>query len=83
VRTIVRRAADELAAIDGNPALTSRERRILELVGDGCTSQAIAERLGISRFTVESHVRSAMRKLGARTRRQAVASLRAATASAS
>ena len=44
-------------------------------MGDGLTSLQVAERLAIRRSTVESHVAAAMRKLGARTRRQAVSIL--------
>ena len=55
--------------------LTGREREIIALVGDGLTSAEIAGRLGIGRSTVETHVRSAMRKLGTRTRVQAAAAL--------
>jgi DNA-binding CsgD family transcriptional regulator len=39
----------------------------------GLSSAEISERLGISRSTVETHIRSAKAKLGARTRRQAAA----------
>jgi DNA-binding CsgD family transcriptional regulator len=59
-----------------NPAdglLSAREREVLLLVAEGLTSLEIAIRLALSRATVESHVRSAMRKLGASTRRQAAA----------
>jgi DNA-binding CsgD family transcriptional regulator len=70
---LARRAAAGLALLD--PALTDREAAVLRLVGDGLTSAAIAGRLAISRSTVESHVASAMRKLGAHTRRQAASML--------
>jgi DNA-binding NarL/FixJ family response regulator len=50
---------------------TDRELEVLGLVGDGLTTPAIAAELGIKTTTVESHVRSASRKLGARTRWQA------------
>jgi DNA-binding CsgD family transcriptional regulator/tetratricopeptide (TPR) repeat protein len=70
---IRRRAATTLAQLDGVPSLTEREDAVIRLVGDGLTSRAIAERLGISRVTVETHIRGAMRKLGATTRRQAAA----------
>lgn len=36
-------------------ALTGREQEILRLVGDGCSSQKIAEQLTLSVKTVESH----------------------------
>jgi RNA polymerase sigma factor (sigma-70 family) len=56
-------------------SLTPRQRDILRLVQDGLTSREIAERLGIARPTVETHISAAMRKLGARTRRQALSLL--------
>ncbi len=55
--------------------LTVREREVLELVGVGEPTRRIAGQLGISRETVETHVRSGMRKLGARTRTEAAALL--------
>jgi DNA-binding NarL/FixJ family response regulator len=48
--------------------LTDREQQLLRLVAEGLTSPAIAERCGIARSTVETHIRSAVAKLGARTR---------------
>ena len=57
--------------VDG--LLSGREQEVLVLVAEGLTSAEIATRLAVSRATVESHVRSAMRKLGASTRRQAAA----------
>ena len=52
--------------------LTPREREMLSLLADGLTAVEIAEKLVISRETVKSHVRSAMLKLGTRTRTHAV-----------
>lgn len=57
--------------------LTSRERQVLELLSEGQTMRQIATRLGISPRTVETHVAKLYRKLGVRTRVQAVS--RAAT----
>lgn len=57
--------------------LTSRERQVLELLSDGHTMRQIATRLSISPRTVETHVAKVYRKLGVRTRVQAVS--RAAT----
>jgi DNA-binding CsgD family transcriptional regulator len=48
-------------------ALTPREREILQLVAEGHTSAAIAERLGISPRTVEVHRANLLHKLGLRT----------------
>lgn len=55
--------------------LTAREKQVLELVAEGEPTRRIAGRLGISRMTVETHVRSGMRKVGARTRTEAAALL--------
>lgn len=53
--------------------LTGREREVLRLVAAGEPTRRIAGQLGISAETVETHVRSGMRKLGARTRTEAAA----------
>jgi DNA-binding CsgD family transcriptional regulator len=53
--------------------LTGRERTVLALVAQGEPTRRIAGQLGISRETVETHIRSGMRKLGARTRTEAAA----------
>jgi DNA-binding CsgD family transcriptional regulator len=45
-------------------ALTPREREIVELLLQGCTSEAIALRLHISRHTVKDHRKRIFRKLG-------------------
>jgi DNA-binding NarL/FixJ family response regulator len=57
--------------------LTAREHQVLELLSDGHTMRQIATRLSISPRTVETHVGKVYRKLGVRTRVQAVS--RAAT----
>lgn len=53
--------------------LTDRELQVLALVAMGDTGQEIAGRLGISAATVQTHVRNALSKLGARNRAHAVA----------
>ncbi len=53
--------------------LTHQEREALLLVVEGLSTDAIARRLGVSPPTVNSHVNSAKRKLGARTRTEAAA----------
>jgi DNA-binding NarL/FixJ family response regulator len=65
----MRRSAqtDELAA------LTERERRVLELVGEGLTNRQIAERLFLAEKTVKNYVTSVLAKLGMERRTQAVA----------
>lgn len=56
-------------------ALSRREREILEALGHGLRDKEIAARLGISIETVRTHVRNAVRTLGAHTREHAVALL--------
>jgi DNA-binding NarL/FixJ family response regulator len=43
--------------------LSAREQQILALVAEGRTSRAVAERLGLSSRTVESHRRNIMKKM--------------------
>ena len=53
--------------------LTPRELEVLAALAEGMTNKAIARRLDISLHTVKFHVESLFRKLGARTRTEAVA----------
>jgi PAS domain S-box-containing protein len=53
--------------------LTPREHEVITLLALGLTSGEIAEKLVISPETVRIHVRNARRRLGARTRAQAIA----------
>lgn len=54
------------------PALSAREKQILGLVVMGYMNSQIAERLFLSESTVKSHLSSAFRKLGVRSRNEAV-----------
>jgi DNA-binding CsgD family transcriptional regulator/tetratricopeptide (TPR) repeat protein len=49
-------------------ALTPTEREIVDLVVEGRTTIAIAEKMYLSRRTVQTHVSSVLRKLGVRSR---------------
>jgi two-component system, NarL family, response regulator NreC len=66
VRSTSSATSDELSTSDSYATLTSREREILQLVGEGNTNQEIAERLHLSIKTVQSHRAAVMMKLGLR-----------------
>jgi DNA-binding NarL/FixJ family response regulator len=53
--------------------LTNREVEVLQLLAEGLTPAEIAERLFISRKTVGTHIEHVFRKLGVRSRSQAIA----------
>jgi DNA-binding CsgD family transcriptional regulator len=65
--------ADTRANLAG---LTRRQAHVLTLVGEGLTNAEIAERLCISGKTAEHHVSAIMARLGAASRREAVAEAR-------
>jgi DNA-binding CsgD family transcriptional regulator len=61
-----------LQETDSRALLTPRELDVLAALAEGMTNKAIARRLNISLHTVKFHVESLFRKLGARTRTEAV-----------
>lgn len=59
-------------AIPAGETLTPREREVLDLLAQGLSNRAIAERLGIGERTAKFHVNAIFAKLGAETRTEAV-----------
>jgi len=55
------------------PALSAREKEILQKVAYGATTKEVAHDLGISPHTVKTHLERIFEKLGANDRAQAVA----------
>jgi DNA-binding NarL/FixJ family response regulator len=53
--------------------LTTREREVLALLVEGLSNQQVADRLVLSKRTVEHHVGSIFAKLGVSTRAEALA----------
>ncbi len=49
-------------------SLSSREMEIIELVADGLTNQEIAQKLTISKRTVDNHVSNMFTKTGSKNR---------------
>jgi len=66
-------AAPERGSVTASRGPTARERQVLAMLAGGDTDVQIAAKLGLSPATVQTHVRNAKAKLGARTRSQAVA----------
>lgn len=62
IETYVQKVKD--TPLDKYETLTPREREVLHLVAEGYTNSEIAERLVISRRTVETHRANMMQKLG-------------------
>jgi DNA-binding CsgD family transcriptional regulator len=66
-----------LLELDGitppSETLTAREREVVQAVAEGATTSEIAERLFISPTTVDTHVRKAMLRLGAKNRAHLIA----------
>lgn len=70
---IVSSVVRELHAPASAKALTGDDRRLLELVAEGCTNTQIARAMSISVSTVKAHLSALFRKLGARDRASALA----------
>jgi DNA-binding NarL/FixJ family response regulator len=72
LRNLLHRRANPEAARFGR-RLTPREHEVLALMAEGLQHQEIARKLFISPKTVGTHVEHILRKLGARSRAQAIA----------
>jgi DNA-binding NarL/FixJ family response regulator len=63
-KSVVRSMLDKAAPDEPFEILTPRQREVLQLVAEGKTSKEIADRLGLSVKTVESHRAQLMKRLG-------------------
>jgi len=54
-------------------ALTDQERRIFDLIGDGCSNRQIADEMFLAEKTVKNYVSNMLSKLGMRRRTEAAA----------
>ena len=84
-RSLVPHLVDEIRHLSGRRitlptgqvTLTPREWEVAELLREGNSTAAIADRLGVSPVTVRRHVGLLVRKLGAENRKDAVEMIRA------
>jgi ATP/maltotriose-dependent transcriptional regulator MalT len=56
--------------VDVPPAITERQRQVVELIAAGCSNEEVGERLGISPRTAKAHADALRQKLGVARRRQ-------------
>jgi DNA-binding NarL/FixJ family response regulator len=74
----IRRGSVRRLTLPGGPVtLTPREWEVGELLREGSSTAEIAESLGVSPITVRRHIGLLLHKLGAESREEAVATLRA------
>jgi DNA-binding CsgD family transcriptional regulator len=52
------------------PAITERQRQVVELIAAGCSNEEVGRRLGISPRTAKAHCDALRQKLGVSRRRQ-------------
>lgn len=71
-RLVVRSLTGDPATQPSAAALTGRELEVVRLVAGGATNPQVARELYISESTVKYHLRTAMRKLGAKDRTELV-----------
>ncbi len=62
-----------------SPAITDRQRQVVELIAAGCSNEEVGERLGISPRTAKAHCDVLRQKLGVSRRRQIPVAYRALT----
>lgn len=69
----VRVAGQSKERSDGTSDLTAAEERVARLVADGMSNRDVAERLAISRYTVDAHLRRIFTKVGVSSRAELAA----------
>ena len=55
---------------DTPPAITERQRQVVELIAAGCSNEEVGQQLGISARTAKAHSDALRQKLGVSRRRQ-------------
>jgi DNA-binding CsgD family transcriptional regulator len=65
-------AEDMIGLVARAHGLTARERELVALILEGLDTRQLAERMLISRYTVQDHLKSVFEKLGVHSRRELV-----------
>lgn len=73
LQPLMERRREQRNGVVGIDRLSSREREVLSLLGEGLDQVGIARRLAISPQTAKTHIRHVMTKLGVRSRIAAAA----------
>jgi DNA-binding CsgD family transcriptional regulator len=68
-------AEDVLGLVARAHGLSARERELVALVLEGLDTRQLAERMFISRYTVQDHLKSVFEKLGVHSRRELVSGM--------
>jgi PAS domain S-box-containing protein len=63
---------DRPSAAKPAPRLTPRQSEVLQMLGEGLTTQQMADRMSLATETVRNHVRGVLAQLGAQSRLEAV-----------
>jgi DNA-binding NarL/FixJ family response regulator len=72
-RKVMARMREQASRKDPLAGLTTQERKILELIGEGLTNRQIGERMFLAEKTVKNYVSALFAKLGMERRTQAAA----------
>jgi DNA-binding CsgD family transcriptional regulator len=70
--TIEEQAPPPPRASDGEVSLTPRQAQVLQLLARGCSTEQMADELGVAHDTIRNHVRAILRRLGVHSRLEAV-----------
>ena len=73
LRHLRHRRAQEATEQQRAERLTPRETEILQLMADGASPDQISERLGVSPYTLRTHVQNVLTKLGVHSKLEALA----------
>jgi DNA-binding NarL/FixJ family response regulator len=70
---VMRGLREQVTAVDPVAALSTQEKRVFDLIGEGLTNRQIAERMYLSEKTAKNYVSAIFSKLGMQHRSQAAA----------